>query len=165
MAGSDEQELKVLLDALQTGGLSYEEAKSRYQQLGDAIRDRYEREITALSVDVAQSSQIKVGAPSPLDAQLAFDAYHRFVEQILAAHGCGPNEFTWAGDGLLAIFEQPEPAVAAGRALLEGVSRFNARLKLAQHISIRIGVHTGRILPGESPGLGKIASPTFDLAG
>src|SRR6476620_10451623 len=114
MPGENEQELKGLLDGLQSGGLSYDEAKSRYQQLGDAIRARYERETTAVSLDVVHSSQIKAGA-NPLDAQLAFDAYHRWVEQVLAAHGCGPNEFTWAGDGLLAIFEQPEPAVAAAR--------------------------------------------------
>src|SRR4051794_5251640 len=102
MQGSDEQALKGLLDALQSGQLSFEEAKERYQRLGEAIRQRYEREITALSVDVVLSSRVKSSALNPLDAQLAFDAYHRWVEATLTAHGCQPQDLIWAGDGLLA---------------------------------------------------------------
>jgi class 3 adenylate cyclase len=153
------------VEDLLSGKLSYEEAKRRYLQLGDAIQQRYERKITALSLDAVHSREGKE-ASRALDAQLTFDAYHRWVEQKLSSHGC--HSFTWAGDGLLAIFEEPEEAVAVGRALIDALPAFNSRFnRLPRPLQIRIGVHTGPIFgdSAASAGLGKIASPTFDLAG
>lgn len=167
MQGSDEQALKSLLDSLQSGDLSFDDAKRRYLELGDAIRQRYEREITALSLDVVHSAHLKSTATNPLDAQLTFDVYHRWVEEKLTAAGCGNSDYAWAGDGLIAIFDEPETAVGVGRALLDSLSTFNTPRynRLTSRLQLRLGIHTGRILPGDAEGLGRIASPTLDLAG
>ena len=42
---------------------------------------------------------------------------------------------TWAGDGLMAIFEQPEAAVWFGRTLLEGLPRLNRVLNTTWPLS------------------------------
>lgn len=164
MQGPESDAFKRFVEDLQSGTLTYEEARKKYTELGDAIHHRYEQEVTALSLDVVNSTAVKVSG-SPLDAQLTFDAYHCWVEERLAAHGCGPDAYTWAGDGLLAVFKHPEPAVATARGLIDGLAIFNARFnRLQERIEVRIGVHTGRMLPGEAPGVGKVASHTFDLA-
>lgn len=152
-----------LLAALQGGQLTYEEAKRRYQQLGEAIQRRYEREFTAVSVDVVSSRRAK-DAATALDAQLTFDAYHRWVNNELASHASRTG--SWSGDGLLALFENPQAAILFAQALVDGIPMFNERFnRLAQPIQIRVGVHTGKVLPAEAQGPGLIASKTFDLAG
>lgn len=164
MQKSEDTEFQALLDGLQTGALTYDEVKKRYLELGDQIRQRYEREYTAVSIDIVQSGLSKM-AGSDLDAQLTFDAYHNWIETKLQAFGCVHPNFTWAGDGLLAIFESPDAAVACARSIRDELGAFNSRSnRLQRALQIRIGVHTGSILPGDSPGLGKIASRTFDLA-
>jgi class 3 adenylate cyclase len=163
MSGFDDRSFQAFLNDLQTGSLSYEDARSRYRELGEAIRHRYEREVTALALDVVQSVGAK--SESALEGQVTFDAYHHWVEGTLAHFGC-EGSFAWAGDGLLAVFSHPEPAVAAGRHLLDALPAFNARSnRLPRPLQLRIGVHTGPILTDQSAGLGKIASQTFDLAG
>lgn len=143
--------------------LSYDEAKRRYVELGDAIRSRYEQEYTAVSVDVVQSRALK-DSGSELETQLTFDAYHRWAEAVLGEHACRQSE--WAGDGLIALFQQPDAAVWFGKALLEGLGRFNSGLnRLQQPVQIRIGVNTGKVLPGDDSGVGRLASRTLDAAG
>ena len=163
MSDFDEQSFQAFINDLQTGTLSYDQAKSRYRELGYVIRHRYEREVTALAVDVVQSGGAKDG--DPLDGQLTFDAYHHWVEDALKHFGCD-GSFTWSGDGLLAVFDHPHPAAAAGRHLLDSLPMFNARYnRTPRPLQVRIGVHTGPILTDEAGGIGKIASLTFDVAG
>jgi len=163
MAGFDDQAFQAFLNDLQTGSLSYDEARNRYRELGEAIRHRYEREVTALAVDVVHSGGAK--SDNALEGQVTFDAYHRWVEDALAHYGC-EGSFSWSGDGLLAVFSHPEPAVAAGRHLLDSLPMFNARSnRMSRPLQLRVGVHTGPILTDQAAGLGKIASETFDLAG
>lgn len=165
MRDREDREFQAFMDGLQSGALTYDEVKRRYLELGDRIRQRYEREYTAVSVDVVQSGLSKFDA-NELDAQLTFDKYHNWIDGSLEAFGCRHPNFTWAGDGLLAIFEQPEAAVAFARSVIDELPHFNSRHnRLPRPVQVRIGIHTGAILPGDSPGLGKIASRTFDLAG
>jgi class 3 adenylate cyclase len=159
----EDREFQAFMDQLQSGALTYDDVKKRYLELGDQIRQRYEREYTAVSVDVVQSGLSK-SAASDLDAQLTFDAYHNWIDQKLAVFGS--RNFSWSGDGLLAVFEQPEEAVACARSIRDELSQFNAKHnRLHRALQVRIGIHTGTILHDNSEGLGKIASRTFDLAG
>jgi class 3 adenylate cyclase len=171
MPDSEEQAIQSYIEDLQSGKLNYGEARRRYMELGDQIRDRYEKEITAISVDVVNSRGAK-GFGTPLEAQATFDSYHKWVEEKLRDYGCNLSEYTWSGDGLLAVFKKPEEAVGMARALLEGLPAFNRLFNRLMDtagqthpLRLRIGVHTGRILQGEAPGVGKIASATFDVAG
>jgi class 3 adenylate cyclase len=164
MSNQEERQLQAFVEDIQSGRLSYEQAKQRYMQLGDVIKNRYEREVTALSLDVVQSQETK-RTGTALDAQLTFDAFRRLVEDRLRQNGCGAGSFTWAGDGLLAIFETPQNAVQVALGLLDALPLFNARgNRLPRPLQVRIGVHTGPMLPTAGQGLGEIASDTFDLA-
>ncbi len=157
------------IDDLQSGSLSYEDAKKRYLELGDTIRERYEREVTAVCIDVVSSREAKTHG-TPLDAQLTFEAYYRWIEEKLRDYGCAEGAYHWAGDGLLAIFVRPEQAVGMARAVVDGLDTFNShynRLK-ASPIAIRAGIHTGPVLHTEgglAQTLGKLASDTLDFAG
>jgi class 3 adenylate cyclase len=163
MADFDDRAMQAFIQDLQSGGLSYDEVKQRYRELGDVIRRRYEREISALAVDVVHSELAK--GEDPLNAQMTFDAYHHWVEDVLRHYQCDGSH-TWSGDGLLAVFTRPEPAVFAGRHLIDSLAMFNARYnRTSRPIRIRVGVHTGPILTDEAGGIGKIASRTFDVAG
>src|SRR5688572_15058132 len=83
-----ERALQSFIDDLQSGSLSYEDAKKRYLELGDTIRERYEREVTAMCIDVVASRDAKTHG-TPLDAQLTFEAYYRWIEEKLRDFGCG----------------------------------------------------------------------------
>ena len=169
MQGGEDQAFQEFLTDLQSGKLSFAEAKRRYVALGKVINERYALEITALSLDVVHSREVKASGTA-LQAQATFDAFHRWVLEKLNLYGC--RSYTWAGDGLMAMFQKPEPAVAAARALIDDLSDFNRDHKLVNRdVQLRIGIHTGPVLPheevmtGESHALGKVASDTFDYAG
>jgi len=148
--GSGAQAEHDLIEALQSGRLTYEQAKNRYRELGAAIQRRYEREITAVSVDVVKSRQAKSNA-TDLDAQLTFDAYHRWVNSELSNHAHRTG--SWSGDGLLALFENPQAAIWFAQSLLDGLTNFNDRFnRLKAPLQIRIGVHTGEVIVGNFGG-------------
>ncbi len=161
MPAVEEQGLLRLAEEFQAGALTYDEVKRRYAELGDQIRQQYERGVTILSLDVVHSRRAKSGA-SVLDSQLTFDAYHRIVEQTLVSHGC--RSFQWAGDGLTAVFRPAEAAVQTALAVLEMLPQFNIYYnRLGHPFELRAGAHAGAILPGEETG--KVSSTTFDIAG
>ncbi len=148
----------------ETAALPYEEVSRRYQALGEEIRSRFEREVTVISVDVVHSTALKHGI-DPLDAQITFDEYHRWVGACLAARGCPSEDIHWSGDGMVAIFNDAPAAYEATRALLEGLPAFNHRRnRLSREVQIRVGVHSGSIMTGAAESLGKLASPTLDRA-
>ncbi len=168
MQEAEDQAFQDFLHDLQAGKLSFAEAKRRYVALGKVINDRFALEITVLSLDVVQSREVKASGTA-LQAQATFDAYHRWVLEKLTVYGC--RSYNWSGDGLIALFPRPEPAVAAARSLIDGLPDFNADQKLvARDIQIRAGIHTGPVLPhdevtgGESIALGRLASDTLDCA-
>ena len=157
------------VEDLQSGSLSYEDAKKRYLELGDSIRERYEREVTAMCIDVVASREMKTHG-TPLDAQLTFEGYYRWIEEKLRDYGCSEDAYHWAGDGLLAIFVRPEQAATMARAVIDGLDTFNANYNRlsASPLAVRIGIHTGPVLHtdgGLAQTLGKLASDTLDFAG
>ncbi|MBM3457906.1 MAG: hypothetical protein FJX77_05170 [Armatimonadetes bacterium] len=161
MPTTEELQLQRLADEFKTGVVSYDELKRRYAELGDQIRQQYERQVAVLSLDVVQSSAAKAEGGT-LQAQLTFDAYHRIVEQTLTSHGC--RSFHWAGDGVVAIFRSGDAATQAALAILEVLPLFNRYYnRLGRPFQIRAGLHAGPILPGEETG--KVSSETFDIAG
>ena len=69
--------------------------------------------------------------------------HHGVVRGVLAAHG--GREVNTAGDGFLARFDAPAPAVRAAAAAVAGVA--------ALGMEIRVGLHTGEVeLDGEEIG-------------
>jgi class 3 adenylate cyclase len=102
-----------------------------------------ERFVTFLSVDVVGSTRLKAEA-DPLTAEFTFNEYHRYVQAVAERHG--GRVHSTAGDGVTCVFEDPQQAFSAGRALLAGLFEFNAfRNKLSRPMELRGGVHTGNV--------------------
>lgn len=120
------------------------------QQLQD-IQEKLksdERFVTFMSVDVVGSTRLKT-ENDPLTVEFTFHEYHRFVASV--AERYGGQVHSTAGDGVTCVFESPQMAYAAGRALLAGLFEFNSfRNRLAKPIEIRAGIHTGSAhVPGQ----------------
>lgn len=107
-----------------------------------------EKNVTFLSVDAVGSTKLKT-KNDPISVEFTFNEYHNFVESIVRKHG-GRIHST-AGDGVTAVFEDPQLAFTAGRALQSGLFEFNQfRNKLHEDLQLRAGIHTGNILaPGK----------------
>jgi class 3 adenylate cyclase len=75
------------------------------------------------------------------------ESFHRLIERQLARfHG---RVVDTAGDGALTLFDSPGRAIAAARAIRDGVR--------ALGIEVRAGIHTGELERRENGGVGGIA--------
>jgi class 3 adenylate cyclase len=118
---------------------------------------------TALSLDVVGSRRMKRPGMTMLLSQ-QFARFRSYVRSHLQANECVTS--TWAGDGLLALFESPDRAVTCAVGIQCGLQEFNAeRDDDAPPIRVRIGVHAGEVLMSENQPLGEVTSVTLDIAG
>lgn len=122
-----------------------EERQALVQQLMD-IQDRLKQEemrATFLSLDVVGSTRMKTENDA-LSVEFTFSEYHRFIEALASRHG-GQIHST-AGDGVICVFDEPNHAFDAGRAMLGGLFEFNTfRNRLTSPIELRAGLHTGTV--------------------
>lgn len=107
-----------------------------------------ERFVTFLSIDIVGSTRLKAES-DPLSIEFTFNEYHRYVEAMANRHG--GRVHSTAGDGVTVVFEEPQNAYSAARALMAGLFEFNAfRNKIGKPIELRGGLHTGSVLaPGQ----------------
>lgn len=134
--------------ALRMGGkdpaVERQELLRQLVELQDKLRQG-EQSLTFLSVDIVGSTRMKEGA-DPLAVEYTFSEFHRFVEAIVRQHS--GHIHSTAGDGAIAAFEEPAQALAAGKRIQAALFELNARgNKLASPISLRIGIHTGNVVP------------------
>lgn len=116
-------------------------------EIQDQLRSD-EQYATFLSVDIVGSTQMKAKS-DPLSIEFTFNEYHKFVETIVTKHG--GRVHSTAGDGVTVVFDKPQKAFIAGKAILAGLFEFNAfRNRLDTAIELRGGLHTGQVLaPGQ----------------
>ncbi len=100
---------------------------------------------TLLFVDIVGSTTLaeRLGDPAWRDLLVRFYAT---VREVLA--GFGGREVGTTGDGMLATFEGPAPAVHCGQALHRAVAGLG--------LEVRVGVHTAEVgrIGGDVAGLG-----------
>ncbi|MEP0766889.1 MAG: adenylate/guanylate cyclase domain-containing protein [Fimbriimonadia bacterium] len=112
-------------------------------ELQDRLRQGTQN-ATFLSVDVVGSTQMKLGA-DPLAVEYSFGAYHQVVGQIVRE--CGGQVHNTSGDGITAVFDLPERALSAARAIQRAVPKLNAEQnRLATPFSVRCGIHSGAVV-------------------
>ncbi|GMV37094.1 MAG: hypothetical protein AMXMBFR61_16020 [Fimbriimonadales bacterium] len=130
-------------------------------ELQDRLRQGTQN-ATFLSVDVVGSTQMKVGA-DPLAVEYSFGAYHQVVGQIVRDHG-GQVHNT-AGDGITAVFDLPERAFSAARAIQRAVPELNAKHnRLATPFSLRCGIHSGAVVAPQGDLRGVEFAHVIDVA-
>jgi class 3 adenylate cyclase/predicted ATPase len=119
------------------------------------------RQLTALFCDVVGATELSTN----LDPEDYFDvvrAYHRRAADLVVGHGGHVAQFL--GDGLLAYFGYPraledaaERAVRAGLAIVDMLGELNQGLERDKNLrlSLRIGIHTGPVVLGQTGGAQK----------
>ncbi len=106
-----------------------------------------EQQITFMSIDMVGSTRMKEVA-DPLAVEFTFNEYHLFVEWTIQRFG-GRIHST-AGDGITCVFEDPNAGFRAAKAVQSGLFEFNeCRNRLGAPVTLRIGLHTGLVVPPE----------------
>lgn len=100
-----------------------------------------QRKLVVLVIDVAGSTQMKVGA-DPARIEFSFRAYQELVAEIAQAHG--GKVVSTAGDGAVCSFLDASSALEAARGIQGRMADFNARVnRLEAAFRVRIGLHAG----------------------
>ncbi len=119
------------------------------------------RVFTFMSIDVAGSTQLKVGQ-NEQDIIYTFLAYHKLVSGLAYEHH--GEVATISGDGIMCRFQKPDDGAHMAKELIARLSEFNKKENhLTKSFGIRIGVHTGEVLQNETMSSGQIISKTLDI--
>src|SRR5262249_54148191 len=99
--------------------------------------------VALLFTDLVNSTELlqRVGDER---AQRIFQAHHRLLKDVVAAHG--GQEVKWLGDGLMTVFASAADAVRAAVAMQQAARRRAAGERLA----LRVGLHAGEALREEA---------------
>src|SRR5262245_63144905 len=99
--------------------------------------------VTLLFTDLVDSTELlqRVGDER---AQRIFQAHHRLLKDIVAAHG--GQEVKWLGDGLMTVFASAADAVR-GAVLMQQAAR---RRAAGERLALRVGLHAGEALREET---------------
>jgi class 3 adenylate cyclase len=89
---------------------------------------------TILFTDIVRSTEL-AGTLGDRDWSSVIDVHREISDSV--ASGAGGRVVKWTGDGILAVFPDPDAALAAAREL-------DAKSQ-EMGITVRIGVHTGRV--------------------
>lgn len=152
-----------LLDQLRTGRLkdgselltTFAETKRKLDEVG--------RDLAFLSVDVVDSTGLKVGEEK-IAVEHDFRAYKLYVEDKLQAHHC--LRTAWTPDGIMTCFNSADDAVAAARAIISGLPAFNGNTKTMRgDFNVRCGINVGYVYFDEARPLEEVSDHVLDVAG
>lgn len=120
-------------------------------------------EVTFLDIDIADSTAIKNGEEDS-DIIYSFDEYHRLLDRI--AEKNKGRVLNRMGDGVIYRFQTADQAVNAAIEIKNALVAFNKNTnRLKKHISVRMGINSGKLLLDSSDEGGKVFSQTIDIAG
>ena len=107
-----------------------------------------EQQVTFMSIDMVGSTRMKESA-DPLSVEFTFNEYHIYIEKTVQR--LGGRVHSTAGDGVTCAFEEPSAGFRAAKAVQSGLFEFNAfRNRLSEAVTLRVGLHTGLIVPPDS---------------
>ncbi len=111
------------------------------------LGDQIQREMTILFTDIRSYTTISEML-SPEENFKFINEYLSYTAPCIEQHGGFINSFT--GDGIMALFSDPEQALRASIALQQEVRRFNLEREksLKEKIKIGTGLHTGGLMLG-----------------
>lgn len=143
--------------------LSLEETLKMQAELKNYIQKKFVREVTALDIDVAESTKLKEGQP-PEAVLHSFNAYWKMVD--LAALGNGGRLLNRAGDGAIYFFGKPDEAIEAAKEILKELKKFNEKNNpLKFPFQVRMGLNTGEIIEDPNKKTGDVFSQVLDISG
>lgn len=155
--------LKQFLSSVEAGDVSMDDAIIAREKVKEAIDKGFKRRLSIVMLDLAGSSKIKIPNQT-LVADRAFRDYRATINQILEKYGV--EQYEWSGDGAIALFTEPVPAVKAAVEVQTEVGQVGQRHSdLPDALKVRIGIRTGLVYHDPRRGLGEFASRTVDQAG
>jgi class 3 adenylate cyclase len=161
------QRAGLSMDETEIEGADTEEAREellkRYREIEGKLKAAKRKQCSFLAVDVAGSTQMKVGER---EASIAatFQAYEEMVKKIFKQYGAWKE--AWTPDGVMVCFLQADLAVAAGIRIIQRLKKFNEHdNKLRTPFKVRCGVNEGEIQIFEDSKLEKVADRVIDVAG
>ncbi len=155
--------LQQFLTSVESGQVSMDDAIIAREKMKEAIDRGFKRQLSIVMLDLAGSSKIKVPNQT-LIADRAFRDYRATINAILEDEGC--ERYDWSGDGAIALFVEPVPAVNAAVRVQQSVESVGDRHShLPDTLKVRIGIRTGLVYHDPRRSLGEFASRTVDQAG
>jgi serine/threonine-protein kinase len=155
--------LQHFLSDVESGQVSMDDAIMAREKMKEAIDRGFKRQLTIVMLDLAGSSKIKIPNQT-LIADRAFRDYRATINAILEEQGC--ERYDWSGDGAIALFTAPVPAVTAAVKVQLAVGAVGDRhTSIADALKVRIGIRTGLVYHDPRRSLGEFASRTVDQAG
>jgi len=109
-------------------------------ELGDSVA----REMTVLFSDLRAFTQVSKGM-SPEDNFAFINAYFGTMEPVIMGQGGFIDKYI--GDGIMALFEDPDAALRAGIGMQEALTRFNGEGH-GPPVRMGIGIHSGDLMLG-----------------
>lgn len=130
--------------------------------LDERIEREFLRDGSFLDVDVVDSFGMKSSESRSDRVVVSFERFRAFVARTVIEHN--GDILNCNGDEVMAFFRSADDSVAAGRAIVIGLDRFNeAENLLARPFRVREGIHTGRSAVDLTSGVAY--SPVLDAAG
>ncbi|MEW6281272.1 MAG: adenylate/guanylate cyclase domain-containing protein [Candidatus Eremiobacterota bacterium] len=113
-------------------------------RLDTYLRERFTQVGTFVDIDVAGSTQLKLGEDD-YNVIYSFEEFHRFQREVI--EGNGGRILNAIGDETMSLFQEPEEAVRCLCKLLAALPEFNrTRNRLKNPFQIRAGMHLGELI-------------------
>jgi pSer/pThr/pTyr-binding forkhead associated (FHA) protein len=126
------------------------------------IEREFLRDGSFLDVDVVDSFGMKSTESRSDRVVVSFERFRAFVARTVTQHR--GDVLNCNGDEVMSFFESADDSVAAGKAIVAGLARFNESGNLlGRPFRIRAGIHTGRSAVDLASGVAY--SPVLDAAG
>lgn len=133
-----------------------------FVQLKDQI-DKLSRNMTFLSVDVVDSTGMKVNEDKML-VQYDFSQYKKLLQSIFDEYKCIKS--AWTPDGVMVAFESPQTAISAAKELFVKLDNFNKHeKKIKRDFILRCGINAGIVYYDSTLPLEEMTDQVIDIAG
>jgi hypothetical protein len=138
------------------------EAMEARVDLDERIEREFLRDGSFLDVDVVDSFGMKSAESRSDRVVVSFERFRAFVTRTVTEHR--GDVLNCNGDEVMTFFESADDSVAAGKAVVTGLARFNeSENLLGRPFRVRAGIHTGRSAVDLASGIAY--SPVLDTAG
>jgi class 3 adenylate cyclase len=138
------------------------EAMEARVDLDARIEREFLRDGSFLDVDVVDSFGMKSSEPRSERVVVSFERFRAFVARTVTEHR--GDVLNCNGDEVMTFFKSADDSVAAGKAIVTGLARFNeSENLLGRPFRVRAGIHTGRSAVDLATGIAY--SPVLDTAG
>ncbi len=119
------------------------EAMEARVDLDERIEREFLRDGSFLDVDVVDSFGMKAAEPRSERVVVSFERFRGFVSRTVTEHR--GEVLNCNGDEVMSFFESAQDSVAAGKAIVASLARFNEDENLlGTPFRVRAGIHTGR---------------------